>query len=123
MNITNFPFRRLGELVRNMSLSGTFGNLCAWALLVLLSLIPVAVLVVLRLRKKSLRVDWCLIPIAIAEAVTIYLSVNPMLIGDRSMRIAASRSSRVHFTRWCFAIWCCGFALSSSGALARKRFG
>ena len=47
MNITNFPFRRLGELVRNMSLSGTFGNLCAWALLVLLSLIPVAVLVVL----------------------------------------------------------------------------
>lgn len=85
MNITNFPFRRLGELLRNMSLSGTFGNLCAWALLVLLSLIPVAVLVVLRLRKKSLRVDYCLIPIAIAEAVTIYLSVNPMLIGDWSM--------------------------------------
>ena len=86
MNITNFPFRRLGELLRNMSLSGTFGNLCAWALLVLLSLIPVAVLVVLRLRKKSLRVDWCLIPISVAAAVTIYLSVNPMLIGDWSMR-------------------------------------
>ncbi len=85
MKVLGFPFRQVGVMLRNMSLSGTFGNVCAWGIFVILSLIPVAVLVVLLARKKAGKIDFCLIPIAIAEAVALYLSVNPILIGDWDM--------------------------------------
>ena len=86
MKVLGFPFRQVGELLRNMSLSGTSGNVCAWGIYVILCLIPVAVLIELIARKKAKKIDFCLIPIAIAEAVALYLSVNPLLIGDWDMR-------------------------------------
>lgn len=85
MKALGFPFRQLGELLRNMSLSGSSGNVCAWGIFVILCLIPVAVLVVLKLSKRARKIDYCLIPIAIAEAAALYLSVNPLLIGDWDM--------------------------------------
>lgn len=86
MKVLGFPFRQVGELLRNMSLSGTSGNVCAWGIYVILCLIPVAVLIALIARKKAKKIDFCLIPIAIAEAAALYLSVNPLLIGDWDMR-------------------------------------
>ncbi|MBR6018975.1 MAG: hypothetical protein IK055_02005 [Lachnospiraceae bacterium] len=85
MKVLGFPFRQVGELLRNMSLSGTSGNVCAWGIYVILCLIPVAVLIALIARKKAKKIDFCLIPIAIAEAAALYLSVNPLLIGDWDM--------------------------------------
>lgn len=86
MKVLGFPFRQVGELLRNMSLSGTSGNVCAWGIYVILCLIPVAVLIAMIARKKAKKIDFCLIPIAIAEAAALYLSVNPLLIGDWDMR-------------------------------------
>ena len=44
MNIIVKPMAILGEGLRNLSLSGTFGNLLAWVFYLLISLLPIFLL-------------------------------------------------------------------------------
>ena len=68
------PFRLLGTGLRSLSLSGFFGNLAAWCVVLLLSALPLSVL--LRRRSKG----WENVFPAAASAVIfvgVYVAVNP----------------------------------------------
>jgi len=67
---------KLGESLRALSLSGGRGNAAAWAVVLVLTLLPALGL----LWKPRCRWDW-LLPLAAAEIFAgLYLLVNPTLV-------------------------------------------
>ena len=72
--IFSFPFMQIGDVLREMSWSGTAGNVAAWCIYCGFCLIPVAVLVVKLVRRRFKPEDGLLLVIsAVLFAVTYFL--------------------------------------------------
>lgn len=84
-----FPFAPLGRLLRLMSEAGAFGDVCAWALYALISLLPLGYFL-WRARKKGLGIqDGLLLLMSGLLFFQLYYMVNPGLL-PRVLGMAAS---------------------------------
>lgn len=72
------PFTLLGEALRAWSLSGAKGNLASWAVVVLLSLLPVFYILPAR-RKRKQQSDWLFLLASMVLFGGLFLLVNPTL--------------------------------------------
>lgn len=71
------PYVFIGSILRNLSLSGVFGNLIAILLYILISGIPLWILGYLVLNKKVIRIDYIFLPIiTISLFALMYLMIN-----------------------------------------------
>lgn len=86
------PLTLLGEILRAWSLSGAFGNAGAWAVVLLISTIPLTAKLLLRRKAPRLRpADGLLLAASIGIFACLYLLINPSLIADG--RLAAIEQS------------------------------
>lgn len=77
-----FPFEQISMGLRALSLSGGFGNAIAIALYVLISLLPIGVLFIIRIRRKLNTEDGILVPLCAVLFGVLYLMVNPGFITE-----------------------------------------
>lgn len=75
-----FPYGQIGCLLRWLSFSGTLGNVAAWFLFILISLVPAAVWMVLRHRKMAASVDVFLPVFSLLLFAILYAAVNPSVL-------------------------------------------
>ena len=73
------PVNALGHALRGLSLSGPGGNIAAWALTLVVSLLPLLPFLLLR-RKRKATEDWVLLLLIPQLFALIYYAVNPTLI-------------------------------------------
>ena len=73
------PVNALGQALRGLSLSGTGGNIAAWAITLVVSLLPLLPFLLLR-RKRKATEDWVLLLLIPQLFALIYYAVNPTLI-------------------------------------------
>ena len=73
------PVNALGQALRGLSLSGTGGNAAAWAVTLVVSLLPLIPFLLLR-RKRKAAEDWVLVLLIPQIFALIYYAVNPTLI-------------------------------------------
>ena len=73
------PVNALGQALRGLSLSGTGGNAAAWAITLVVSLLPLIPFLLLR-RKRKAGEDWVLVLLIPQLFALIYYAVNPTLI-------------------------------------------
>lgn len=81
-SVMAFPFEQIGLGLRGLSLSGGLGNTAAIAIYAAVSLSPLAVLLVLRKRRKLFPEDWLLGLLSAALFMILYLMINPGVIGS-----------------------------------------
>jgi hypothetical protein len=85
-NITIFttlvlPCALIGQILRDISLSGIFGNIIAIMLFLLISLLPVGYLFFLGVKKRRTTIDIILLPImSMIIAIVIYLFINSQIL-------------------------------------------
>ena len=74
--VLSFPFCQLSDLIRWMSLSGSFGNLMSWILYLALGLAPLLLL----LRRRPLTVKKAFMPLLMSFVLlyVLYADINPM---------------------------------------------
>lgn len=78
MNIIVKPMAILGEGLRNLSLSGTFGNLLAWVIYLLISLLPLFLLGIFYHKYHTFHhEDILLLILSIVLFISIYYMINP----------------------------------------------
>lgn len=77
--IFTFPFEQLGTWLRDLSLSGTAGNIAAIILYTGICLLPVAVWLILKKKKKDRKGDLLLFLLSAACFYILYYSINPGL--------------------------------------------
>lgn len=75
-----FPFEQIGIALRVLSLSGVGGNAAAIALYTAVCISPVAVLLILRKRRKLFPEDGLLVLLSIVLFAVLYLMTNPGII-------------------------------------------
>ena len=73
------PVNALGQALRGLSLSGTGGNIAAWAITLVVSLLPLLPFLLLRRKRKAME-DWVLLLLIPQLFALIYYAVNPTLI-------------------------------------------
>lgn len=73
------PVTALGLALRGLSLSGTGGNAAAWAITLVVSLLPLIPFLLLRRKRKAVE-DWVLLLLIPQLFALIYYAVNPTLI-------------------------------------------
>ena len=81
--IMAFPFEQIGHGLRFLSLSNDFGNAIAIIIYIILSLLPIAALLILRKKRMSVIEDWLLIILSIVLFAVIYMMINPGSISAR----------------------------------------
>ena len=77
-----FPFWQIGAGLRALSLSGGAGNALALALYALICLLPLAAQAVFAKKRGLYKEDWLLMPLSAMLFVTLYIMINPALIGS-----------------------------------------
>jgi len=83
-----FPFEQIGMALRFLSLSSQAGNMAAIIAYIAVSLLPVAVLVILRGKRKLHTEDALLVLLSAALFVVLYMMINPGIIGMLTGRAA-----------------------------------
>lgn len=78
--VMSFPFKQLGKLLREMSLSGDVGNIAAWAIYIGICMIPIICLGVIIKRKKWKIEDLLLFVMTAALFYAMYVMINPGII-------------------------------------------
>ena len=73
------PVSALGQALRGLSLSGTGGNAAAWAVTLVVSLLPLIPFLLLR-RKRKAAEDWVLLLLIPQLFALLYYAVNPTLV-------------------------------------------
>ena len=73
------PVTALGLALRGLSLSGSGGNAAAWAITLVVSLLPLIPFLLLRRKRKAVE-DWVLLLLIPQLFALIYYAVNPTLI-------------------------------------------
>lgn len=73
------PVNALGQALRGLSLSGTGGNVAAWAITLVVSFLPLLPFLLLRRKRKAME-DWVLLLLIPQLFALIYYAVNPTLI-------------------------------------------
>lgn len=79
-SLAAFPFEQTGYGLRQLSLSGAFGNAAAIVLYLLLSLLPCLVWLILKKRGSLLAIDHLLLVLGLLLLAVNYYMVNPGLI-------------------------------------------
>jgi len=80
--ILGFPFEQIGGILRNLSLSGSVGNVIAIIIYILLSLSPV-IIRLLFIKKKRLHAEDVLLMVLSGLLFgTFYLMINPMMLRE-----------------------------------------
>lgn len=79
------PLRAAGEGLRSLSLSGTAGNLAAWAIVLAVSALPLLLLAWTRRRWGRGREDWLLVLGCPVLFYGLYYLVNPTLLGGAAL--------------------------------------
>ena len=79
-NIFSFPFEQIGWGLRQLSLSGSVGNVFAIIIYLLIGAVPVIGLLVLKKKRKNRKVDFMLPLLSILLYVMMYYMINPGLI-------------------------------------------
>lgn len=80
MKTAAMPFAQIGAGLRELSLSGTAGNMAAIVVYVALGLLPCLVYGLLWVKKKTVRTDWLLAGISLLLFQVLYYAVNPGLM-------------------------------------------
>ena len=75
------PVNALGQALRQLSLSGAGGNAAAWAIVLVVSALPLLPFLLLR-RKRKAAEDWVLLLLIPQLFALLYYAVNPTLIGS-----------------------------------------
>lgn len=75
-DILSFPFTQLGDAIRELSLSGSAGNIIAWCLYVMICFIPIAVGIVKFAKKRFKAEDSLLIVMGSMLFVIMYYMIN-----------------------------------------------
>lgn len=88
------PFTLLGNRLRAWSLSGAKGNALTWAVLAVLSLLPVLCILIAR-RKRKQAGDWLFLLSGAAVFGALFLLINPTLLIHPAMTEALSSSPEV----------------------------
>lgn len=83
MNAAAFPYAQLGALLRALSLSGAAGNAAAWALYLLLGLLPTVWLLLRCIRRRAHAEDALLAVFSLVLLYALYLFVNPAELAAR----------------------------------------
>lgn len=78
--ILAFPYGQIGAILRMLSVSGSVGNVLAWVLYILISLIPAAVWVLLYRRGKTMAEDLFLWAFSVLLLIFLYMTVNPSVL-------------------------------------------
>jgi len=76
-SIMAFPFEQIGQGLRYLSLSNDLGNVIAIIIYLVLSLLPIAVLFLLRKKRVFVIEDGLLITLSIVLFVVLYIMTNP----------------------------------------------
>lgn len=79
-NIVSFPLEQIGWCLRQLSLSGTVGNLVAIVLYVLIGAIPCGIFLLLKKKGRSSRIDYMLLVISALLLGNLYFMINPGLL-------------------------------------------
>ena len=74
------PVNALGQALRGLSLSGTGGNAAAWAITLVVSLLPLIPFLLLRRRRRA-AADGVLLLLIPQVFALLYCAVNPTLVG------------------------------------------
>lgn len=88
------PFTALGNLLRSWSLSGERGNAGAWAVLTVLSLLPILYILIARRKRKQVG-DWLFVLTGAGIFGGLFLLMNPTLYVHPMMTEALSYSPEV----------------------------
>lgn len=81
------PWTALGDTLRAWSLSGSWGNLCAWAAVVLLSLSPSAWMLIAR-RKRREKGDFLWVLASLSAFPALFFLINPTYLSVPFPRVA-----------------------------------
>ena len=77
LTAVQFPLAPIAAGLRKLSLSGTVGNILAWALYILLCALPLIPFGILRSKSKAVKSDFLLLGLIPVLAVTLYRLINP----------------------------------------------
>lgn len=78
--LVKFPFSQIGDGLRALSLGGSFGNVIAFVLYLLLGLMPTGMLVLILVKKKFRIEELCLPLMSGLLFYIMYYMINPQLI-------------------------------------------
>jgi len=79
-NIFSFPFEQIGWGLRQLSLSGSVGNVVAIIVYLLIGALPIVGFLILKKNRKNAKVDFMLLALSILLYVMMYYMINPGLI-------------------------------------------
>lgn len=79
-NIFTFPFEQIGWGLRQLSLSGTVGNVVAIIIFLLVGAIPCCIFYMLKKHGKFCKMDYALYAISVLLLVVLYYMINPGLL-------------------------------------------
>lgn len=85
VSIVTFPLEQIGWGLRQLSLSGTVGNVLAVIIYLVIGCIPAEIYLLLKKRGNSCKEDVLLLPISAALFVVLYFMVNPGLFQTGGM--------------------------------------
>ncbi|MGN0293899.1 MAG: hypothetical protein ACI4D3_07850 [Lachnospiraceae bacterium] len=94
-NLLAFPWAQIGMMLRRLSVSGAAGNVLAWILYTLISLIPAAVWMGIRRGKREKKADLFLPLFSLLLFGLLYLAVNPAFLFRLTGASAAQTTSSV----------------------------
>lgn len=79
-NLLSFPLEQIGWGLRQLSLSGAIGNVCAIIIYLLVSFIPCGVFWILKKKGKYQKTDYMLLALSIMLLFVLYYMINPGLL-------------------------------------------
>ena len=79
-NLLSFPLEQIGWGLRQLSLSGAIGNICAIIIYLLVSFIPCGVFWILKKKGKYQKTDYMLLALSIMLLFVLYYMINPGLL-------------------------------------------
>lgn len=77
MDYILFPWKQLGTILRELSLSGGFGNGVSWTLFFAVGILPLGAACLLRLRRKNCRADFLLVVLSAMLYADTWFFANP----------------------------------------------
>ncbi len=81
-DILAFPFEQIGMFLRQLSLSGVFGNFVAILLYIFICMVPFGIYVYMRIKKKEKKIDLLLPMLSLFLFEMIYFMINPGLMPE-----------------------------------------
>lgn len=76
-SMLNFPFEQIGNLLRELSLSGTIGNIFSWIIYFGICLLPLVLFFYMRKKHSIKKCDYLLIVLTFVMFYVLYYMINP----------------------------------------------